>query len=128
MSSALASLCVCLKGEMQQVCLQALVTALVEPLLLSSSGLDTPWPAVPELPELLIHLLSLGHVWHVLGAGLAGVAAVKGENAGRATPAWQQPMCGGSFPPSVVSFDMLEVGVCLFPDCVLCELACAQLW
>lgn len=38
MSSAWASLHVCLKGEMQQVCLQALVTALLEPLLLSSPG------------------------------------------------------------------------------------------
>lgn len=67
MSSALASLRVCLKGEMQQVCLQVLVTALLEPLLLSSSA---PWaPRAPLHP-----LLSLGHVWHVSGcrAGCSG--------------------------------------------------------
>lgn len=67
---------------------------------------------------LLHHLLPLGHAWHVPGCR-AGCS--------RATPAWQQQMSGGSFPPYVVSFNMLEAEVCLFPDCVLWELACAQL-
>lgn len=119
MSSALASLPVCLAGELQQVCLQVLVQPWLSLSCWAALG-SHPWPELPLHP-----LPSLGHTCLSLGQGrlLAELGLQEGPPSLAAARVWRllPSMC------DVFPFDVLGAEGCLIPDCVVWELACAQL-